>query len=254
MRPGQLGPPHAGVPTNAWLPLAAAQAQSPVCCRHVPHGFYEKQLKGERRAGPAGRQRCTWLGRAGRGGAGTRVRTQGAAASLPLPAGSALDVPTACPPAACAEYFTQFGRVTKVRLSRSKKTANSRGYAFLEFQSAEVRRPRFCLLQLAFCLLQLGGPGRERGGRGWRGSWVEQGSAGAMPGGWWQRATGGSAYEAAGWRQGQAEQLVPNRSSACRLAHPPAWACASRWPPRQPLVFSTRQSFAGWLAGWLTCA
>lgn len=48
---------------------------------HVPHGFYEKQLK---------------------------------------------------------EYFSQFGKVTKVRLSRSKKTGNSKHYAFLEFSSAEV--------------------------------------------------------------------------------------------------------------------
>ncbi|EFN54541.1 hypothetical protein CHLNCDRAFT_12701, partial [Chlorella variabilis] len=48
---------------------------------HIPHGFYEKQLK---------------------------------------------------------EYFSQFGRVTKVRLSRSKKTGKSKHYAFLEFGSAEV--------------------------------------------------------------------------------------------------------------------
>ncbi|PSC72382.1 putative inositol transporter 2 [Micractinium conductrix] len=49
--------------------------------RHLPHGFYEKQLK---------------------------------------------------------EYFSQFGKVTKVRLSRSKKNGASKGYAFLEFSSAEV--------------------------------------------------------------------------------------------------------------------
>ncbi|PSC72472.1 MKI67 FHA domain-interacting nucleolar phospho [Micractinium conductrix] len=48
---------------------------------HLPHGFYEKQLK---------------------------------------------------------EYFSQFGKVTKVRLSRSKKNGASKGYAFLEFSSAEV--------------------------------------------------------------------------------------------------------------------
>jgi RNA recognition motif-containing protein len=39
-----------------------------------------------------------------------------------------------------ADYFTQFGKVNKVRLSRSKKSGRSRGYAFLEFQSAEVAK------------------------------------------------------------------------------------------------------------------
>ncbi|KAL6777892.1 hypothetical protein ACKKBG_A16095 [Auxenochlorella protothecoides x Auxenochlorella symbiontica] len=37
-------------------------------------------------------------------------------------------------------YFSQFGRVTKVRLSRSKKTGRSKHYAFIEFYSAEVAR------------------------------------------------------------------------------------------------------------------
>ena len=36
------------------------------------------------------------------------------------------------------EFFSQFGTVTNVRLSRSKKTAKSKGYAFLQFQSVEV--------------------------------------------------------------------------------------------------------------------
>lgn len=35
-------------------------------------------------------------------------------------------------------YFAQFGRVTAVRLSRSKKTARSRGYAFIEFEDTEI--------------------------------------------------------------------------------------------------------------------
>jgi len=48
---------------------------------HLPHGFYEKQMRG---------------------------------------------------------FFEQFGTVTNVRLSRSKKTAKSKGYAFLQFQSVEV--------------------------------------------------------------------------------------------------------------------
>ncbi|KAI3425035.1 hypothetical protein D9Q98_008413 [Chlorella vulgaris] len=48
---------------------------------HIPHGFYEKELK---------------------------------------------------------EYFSQFGRVTKLRLSRSKKSGKSKHYGFLEFASAEV--------------------------------------------------------------------------------------------------------------------
>lgn len=35
-------------------------------------------------------------------------------------------------------FFTQFGRVTKVRLSRNKKTGKAKHYAFLEFQYPEV--------------------------------------------------------------------------------------------------------------------
>lgn len=35
-------------------------------------------------------------------------------------------------------YFAQFGEVLRVRLSRSKKTGHSRGYAFVEFADAEV--------------------------------------------------------------------------------------------------------------------
>lgn len=48
---------------------------------HIPHGFYEKEIKG---------------------------------------------------------YFSQYGEVTRVRLSRSKKTARSRGFAFIEFADKEV--------------------------------------------------------------------------------------------------------------------
>jgi len=42
--------------------------------------------------------------------------------------------------------------VTKVRLSRNKKSGKSKGYAFLEFSSAEVRRRGMhtsCQAQLA---------------------------------------------------------------------------------------------------------
>jgi nucleolar protein 15 len=35
-------------------------------------------------------------------------------------------------------FFSQFGRVTRLRLSRSKRTGRSKGYAFLEFQHQEV--------------------------------------------------------------------------------------------------------------------
>ena len=37
-------------------------------------------------------------------------------------------------------YFTQFGTVNHVRLSRSKKTGNSKHYAFVEFASDEVAK------------------------------------------------------------------------------------------------------------------
>jgi nucleolar protein 15 len=38
------------------------------------------------------------------------------------------------------KFFSQFGRVTRVRLARSKKTANSKGYAFVEFEYDEVAK------------------------------------------------------------------------------------------------------------------
>ncbi|XP_030065836.1 MKI67 FHA domain-interacting nucleolar phosphoprotein [Microcaecilia unicolor] len=37
-------------------------------------------------------------------------------------------------------YFSQFGNVSRVRLSRSKKTGNSKGYAFVEFDCDEVAK------------------------------------------------------------------------------------------------------------------
>ncbi|XP_066201617.1 MKI67 FHA domain-interacting nucleolar phosphoprotein [Saccopteryx leptura] len=37
-------------------------------------------------------------------------------------------------------YFSQFGTVTRLRLSRSKKTGNSKGYAFVEFESEDVAK------------------------------------------------------------------------------------------------------------------
>ncbi|KAM9230294.1 LOW QUALITY PROTEIN: MKI67 FHA domain-interacting nucleolar phosphoprotein-like [Dugong dugon] len=37
-------------------------------------------------------------------------------------------------------YFSQFGTVTGLKLSRSKKTGNSKGYAFVEFESDDVAK------------------------------------------------------------------------------------------------------------------
>ncbi|KAG9271134.1 MKI67 FHA domain-interacting nucleolar phosphoprotein [Astyanax mexicanus] len=37
-------------------------------------------------------------------------------------------------------YFSQFGKVTRLRLSRSKKTGRSKGYAFVEFDCDEVAK------------------------------------------------------------------------------------------------------------------
>lgn len=37
-------------------------------------------------------------------------------------------------------YFTQFGEVTKLRLSRNKKTGKSKHYAFIEFKNEEVAK------------------------------------------------------------------------------------------------------------------
>merc|ERR1712228_160131 len=37
-------------------------------------------------------------------------------------------------------FFSQFGVVTRLRLSRSKRTGRSKGYAFLEFRHEEVAK------------------------------------------------------------------------------------------------------------------
>jgi nucleolar protein 15 len=42
------------------------------------------------------------------------------------------------PTPAPAGFFSQFGKLVRVRLSRSKKTAKPKHYAFLEFQHADV--------------------------------------------------------------------------------------------------------------------
>mmetsp|Transcript_24240 Transcript_24240/g.95441 ORF Transcript_24240/g.95441 Transcript_24240/m.95441 type:complete len:101 (-) Transcript_24240:3035-3337(-) len=36
------------------------------------------------------------------------------------------------------EYFSQYGKVERVKLSRSKKTGRSKGYGFIEFESNSV--------------------------------------------------------------------------------------------------------------------
>ena len=36
------------------------------------------------------------------------------------------------------KFFTQFGKITKTRVSRSKKTGRTKGYAFIEFSDKEV--------------------------------------------------------------------------------------------------------------------
>jgi len=36
-------------------------------------------------------------------------------------------------------FFSQFGTITRLRLARSKRTGNSKHYAFIEFETAEVR-------------------------------------------------------------------------------------------------------------------
>ena len=35
-------------------------------------------------------------------------------------------------------FFSQFGEVSKLKMARSKKSARSKGYAFLEFKDKEV--------------------------------------------------------------------------------------------------------------------
>lgn len=37
-------------------------------------------------------------------------------------------------------YFSQFGKIVKLRLARSKKTGNHKGYGFIEFADVEVAK------------------------------------------------------------------------------------------------------------------
>ena len=37
-------------------------------------------------------------------------------------------------------YFSQFGRIVRIRLARSKKTGNYKGYGFVEFKDQEVAK------------------------------------------------------------------------------------------------------------------
>jgi hypothetical protein len=43
-----------------------------------------------------------------------------------------------CPKNTYAGFFSQFGRLVKVRVSRSKKTAKAKHYAFLQFAHPDV--------------------------------------------------------------------------------------------------------------------
>ncbi|KAG9470333.1 MKI67 FHA domain-interacting nucleolar phosphoprotein [Eleutherodactylus coqui] len=49
-------------------------------------------------------------------------------------------IPSALSEPELREYFGQFGTVTRLRLSRSKKTGGSKGYAFVEFQCEDVAK------------------------------------------------------------------------------------------------------------------
>lgn len=64
-------------------PQQKVQRRGVVYVKHIPHGFYEEEMK---------------------------------------------------------KYFSQFGAVTNLRLSRSAKTGGSRGYAFIEFLSEDVAK------------------------------------------------------------------------------------------------------------------
>jgi len=50
----------------------------------------------------------------------------------------AISSPVPQPCATNADFFSQFGKLTRVRLSRNKKTGKAKHYAFLEFQYPEV--------------------------------------------------------------------------------------------------------------------
>ena len=79
----------------------------------LPHGFYEEQLKGASRR-HTGVSALQLIG---------LVRFSHKGLQMPV---------------MIAGFFDQFGLVTRLRVSRNKKTGKAKHYAFVEFQSPEV--------------------------------------------------------------------------------------------------------------------
>jgi len=84
---------------------------------------------------------------AGGGGGGGGAKTGAASYSSDDTAGSAIPgvvylghVPHGFYEKEMRSFFSQFGKVTRLRLSRSKRTGRSKGYAFLEFRHEEVAK------------------------------------------------------------------------------------------------------------------
>jgi hypothetical protein len=102
-------------------------------CSNLPHGFYEQQLLGEHHPVLA----ASLVDCDGIQSALAHSRSRNVSTLVPLelnPTG--LLTRPVC--AHTAGYFSQFGKLTKVRLSRNKKTGKSKHYAFMEFQHPEV--------------------------------------------------------------------------------------------------------------------
>lgn len=83
---------------------------------------------------------------------------------------STLSAPSTLPPPACTDhvvaaaaarphagFFSQFGRLLRVRVSRSKKTAKAKHYAFLEFAHPDVAAIAAETMDGYFLFKQVGG-------------------------------------------------------------------------------------------------
>jgi hypothetical protein len=134
-----------------------------------------------------------------------------------------------------AGFFSQFGKLTKVRVSRNKKTGNPKHYAFIEFGNKEVARIAaeamdgyFMFKQQLKC---------RCAGSGCEGSAVGRTSFCA------------AAAAAAVWLQSWAAVDVAGlRARACALLRGPAgglgwaWACRAAAHPSSSTAVLTRQA------------
>lgn len=117
-------------------------------CRNLPHGFFERELLGEQVHGNSMHAQHAWAHHANVVAGSRMVKTNGRCCVVP-PLSAHVSITGwhnvhTCITCCLTGFFSQFGKLTRVRLSRNKKTGKAKHYAFLEFQYPEVRSVHVC--------------------------------------------------------------------------------------------------------------